>query len=235
MEPLYQTTVVCANCQEPFQTSRVRPSFKKPERTDSDFCTHFKAGNENPEFYVVRVCPGCGFASTESFAKEINDKQRAAFRARIGATWEHQDYGGPRSLKDAMTVYKLALLTAQAIGERPLVIASILHHIAWLYRYQGNWEGEERFLRFALEQYVSTYETEGLDSNGAKLMYLIGDLHRRLKEYADAVKWYGRVINDKRIVDAAMIRACREGWAATREEMTAAQLELPEELQSAKR
>jgi uncharacterized protein (DUF2225 family) len=233
MEPLYQITVECVQCRWEFQTSRVRPSFKKAARTDTDFCTYYKEGNENPEYYVVRVCPSCGFASTDSFVQTISDRQRTAFQSKIGATWSGKDYGGKRTLTDAMYVYKLALISAQTVGERPRVLAGILHHIAWLYRYQGDREGENRFLRYALEAYVQVYETEGMDMNGARLMFLIGELHRRLKDYQDAVKWFGRVINDKRIMDAGMIRACREGWATTREDMLAEKLELPEEMQSA--
>ncbi|GJM81038.1 hypothetical protein HMSSN139_35340 [Paenibacillus sp. HMSSN-139] len=61
-------------------------------------------------------------------------------------------------------------------------------------------------------------------------MYLIGELYRRVGKYNDAVKWFGRVINDKRIVDAAMIRASREQWALLREEMLSGGHELPEEM-----
>ena len=229
MEPLYRTAVVCLHCKAEFQTSRVRPSFKKPIKTDSDFCTYYRENSENPEFYVVRVCPYCGFASTDSFGQTLNEKQRQAFQEKVASTWSMKDYGGKRTLADAMYVYKLALLTAQIIGERPRVLAGILHHIAWLYRYEGNEEGERRFLQYALTEYVRVYETEGAEMNGARLMFMIGELHRRLKQYSDAVKWFSRVINDKRIMDAGMIRACRDGWAAVREEMAMAKLDIPEE------
>lgn len=230
MEPLYQIAVVCLHCRREFQTSRVRPSFKKAIKTDTDFCTYYKEGNENPEFYVVRVCPTCGFASTDSFATSMNERQRAAFGEKVSATWTMKDFGGKRTPAEAMFVYKLALLSAQIIGERPRVVAGILHHIAWLYRYQGDEESEQRFLRYALEEYIRVYETEGVEMNSARLMFLIGELHRRLKDYQDAVKWFSRVINDKRIMDAGMIRACREGWATVRDDMMAAKMELPEEM-----
>ncbi|MNR68824.1 hypothetical protein D3C85_1936290 [compost metagenome] len=56
-----------------------------------------------------------------------------------------------------------------------------------------------------------------------------------MKNYKDAVKWFGRVINDKKIMDAGMIRASREQWIATREDMLAQQMELPEEMLNEKK
>ena len=64
-------------------------------------------------------------------------------------------------------------------------------------------------------------------------MYLIGELNRRLGNYNDAVRWFARVINDKSIEDAGMIRASREMWQAIREEMTGKGEELPEEMKEA--
>jgi uncharacterized protein (DUF2225 family) len=232
VEPLYTITVNCPCCENKFTTSRVRPSFKKAYRTDTDFCQYYR--ENNPDYYVVRVCPYCGYASTENFAPQIGGKQKAAFKAKVTDYWTMYDYGGERTWEDALATYKLALLTAQIVGEKDRVIAGLLHHIAWLYRYKKDWVNEERFLQYARDAYISVYETEGVDLNNARLMFLIGELHRRLKQYNDAVKWFGRVINDKSIMDAGMIRACREAWATTREDMIAAQMELPEEMQQAK-
>lgn len=129
-----------------------------------------------------------------------------------------------------METYKLALICAQTIGETDRIIASLLHHIAWLYRYKYNVEQEKRFLEYSLEAYIRVYEKEGVGGSDARLMYLIGELNRRIGKYNDAVKWFGRVINDKRIMDAAMIRASREQWALLREEMMNGGHELPEEM-----
>jgi hypothetical protein len=63
-------------------------------------------------------------------------------------------------------------------------------------------------------------------------MFLIGDLNKRLGEYNEAVRWFGRVIHDKKILDTAMIRASREAWQNIREVITGQGLELPEEIQN---
>lgn len=228
MDPLYTIQVACACCEADFKTSRVRPSFKRAIRNDTDFCAYFKT--VNPDFYVVRVCPFCGFASTENFTEKLNAKQKKAYYEKIGDHWSMKDYGLERSEKEAMECYKLALLTAQTIGEKDRVIAGLLHHIAWIYRYQENKEQERRFLAFAKDAYIRVFETERDSLRNARLMYLIGELHRRLGEFHEAVRWFGRVINDKKIEDAGMIRASREMWQMIREEMTNGGQPLPEEM-----
>ncbi|MFC5447664.1 DUF2225 domain-containing protein [Paenibacillus aestuarii] len=232
LEPLYDITVRCSFCTLTFQTKKVRPSFKKASKTDTDFCQHYK--QLNPEYYVVRICPSCGFAHTENFSDQWKPLQREQFQMKVAQNWVRRDYGGERTWEDALYAYKLALLSAQIKEEKSRVVAGLLHHIAWLYREREQWEQEKRFLGFALEAYISVFETEGMDLNQARLMYLMGELNRMLGQYQDAVKWFSRVINDKRIMDAGMIRACREQWIVTREDMIAARLELPEEMKQAK-
>ncbi|QGQ94783.1 DUF2225 domain-containing protein [Paenibacillus psychroresistens] len=227
VEPLFSVKVKCVYCEIEFNTSRVRPSFKKTTKTDTDFGIHYK--DVNPEYYVVRVCPFCGLATTENFVESITRAQRSAFEDKVKVNWSMKDYSGERSWDEAMQCYKLALVCAQIKGEKDRIIAGILHHIAWLYREKENAEQEIRFLRFALNAYIEVYETEGVSLNNAKLMFLIGELHRRLGEFNEAVKWFARVVNDKRIMDAAMIKASRDQWATTREDMIAAKMEMPED------
>lgn len=230
IDPLFQAKVLCVCCENTFLSSRVRPSFKKAIRTDSDFCSHYK-DEVNPDFYVVRVCPYCGFASTENALQELTPRQKEMYMNRIGKSWVHRDYGGKRTWEQALDCYKLALLCAQTVGDKDRVIAGLLHHIAWMYRLRDNKEQEMRFLRYALEAYIRVYELEGVNINNARLMYLIGELHRRLDEPYEAVKWFARVVNDKRIMDAGMIKASREAWQSLREEMIEKKMDLPDEVE----
>jgi uncharacterized protein (DUF2225 family) len=159
----------------------------------------------------------------------MNKDQKSAFEEKVKDNWSMRDYSGARTWDEAMQTYKLALVCAQMKDEKDRIIAGILHHIAWLYREKEDTEQEMRFLRFALNAYIGVYETEGVSINNAKLMYLIGELYRRLGEFNEAVKWFARVVNDKRIMDASMIKASRDQWTTTREDMIAAKMELPEE------
>ncbi|NBD27673.1 DUF2225 domain-containing protein [Paenibacillus glycinis] len=219
MEPLYTTKKTCICCETSYQTSRVRPSFKKADSRDTDFRACYK-GEINPDYYVACVCPECGFTSTENGISSMTDAQRQKYYGEIGARWTHRDYGGSRTRAQALVCFKLALVCAGLVGEKERVVAGILHHIAWLYRTEGGAEQEQRFLRYALDAYVAVFETEGVSLNNAKLMYLIGELHRRIGDPRTAVRWFSRVVNDKKITDAAMIRASREQWQQIREEQT---------------
>ncbi len=228
LEPLFLVNINCINCENSFKSSRVRPSFKKSYAKDTDFYSHYK--EINPDYYVVRVCPFCGFATTEHTENKLSKDQKTVFKEKIGSQWKMRDYSGERTWDDAMQTMKLALLCCQIKEEKPRIIAGLLHHISWLHRAKDDQANEMRFMKFALDAYIQVFETEQLDLNNARLMYLIGELHRRLGNYNDAVRWFSRVIQDKRIMDASMIKACREQWAATREDMIAAKLELPEEM-----
>jgi uncharacterized protein len=233
VEPLFKVKVTCICCEAEFETSRVRPSFKKASGTETDFNVRYKL--TNPDYYVVRVCPLCGFSTTENFTDKLDPGQKGEFELRVRTNWIQKDYSGERTWEEALQTYKLALLCAQIKGEKDRVVSGILHHIAWLYREKGDVEQERRFLKFALDSYVRVYENESAaEVNNARLMYLMGELHRRLGDYYDAVRWFSRVINDKKIMDSAMIRASREQWAETRENMLAARLELPDEMKNSK-
>jgi uncharacterized protein (DUF2225 family) len=201
-------------------------------RTDADFCAYYK--DENPDYYVVRVCPKCGFSSTENSALKLTDDQKKVFQTKINIRWKERDFGGHREWEIALETYKLALLCAQTIGDSERIIASLLQHIAWLYRYKEDYDQEQRFLKFCLDSYIHVYENEGVGANNARLLFLIGELHRRVGNFNDAVQWFSRVINDKKIMDAAMIRASREQWAVLREQMIAKKMELPDQMNASK-
>lgn len=77
-----------------------------------------------------------------------------------------------------------------------------------------------------MDEYVKVYEIDGIAGNDARLMYLIGELNRRIGEYSVAVMWFSCLINDQKIMDAAMIRAAREQWVILREQMRAEALDV---------
>lgn len=221
LEPLYESTTICPCCAQTFPITRVRPSFKNPSSSDTDFCGYYTKG-VNPDFYVIRVCHHCGFSFSEnSFEKELTAEQRQRYFDEIGRHWNGQSFLGVRNEEMALTTYKRALMIAQLLSVPDAVIAGFLHHIAWIYRYLKNEKEEQRFLTYALERYVVVYEREVGSDKNARLLYIIGELNKRIGNYNDAVKWFSRVVNDKSIIDAGMIRASREQWGEISEILAA--------------
>ena len=229
VKPLYTLTAECPACSQSFSTSRIRPRYKKAVKLDSDFCPYFADPDLNPDYYVVQVCEHCGCGTTERAQKRWSDHQRAEFNKRVASQWKFRSYGGQRSWQDALETYQLALLTAQTIRDSQRVIAGLLHHIVWLYRYEGHHELEQRYMRYALNAYQEVYERES-DDNDARLIFIMAELHRRLGEYLEAAVYYARIIKDKRIADSAIIAAAREQWTIMRKEMKEQQMETPDEL-----
>lgn len=215
MNPLYTVQVNCVCCLVIYKTSKVRVSFKRSTGQDTDFCTRYR-GDLNPNFYVVHVCPNCGYANTENGMSELTDDIRAKYYKQLGAQWVPYDYGGARSIEDARATFKLALICSQLSEASERHLAGLLHHIAWLYRLEGNTEQENRFLKFALDAYIKVYEKNKENINDAKLMYMIGELHLRLSNVHEAVRWFNYVIGDKNLTDPLIIRLCREQWQHAR-------------------
>ena len=214
IEPLYKKTIVCDQCKSQFTTSKIRSSTVRVDYTDSDFCAHYR--ENNPNFYEVRVCPNCGSASTEKFMVPFNQVSRSIFMDKIGNHWRTKDFGGERTKEEAMQAYKLALLGAQIRGERDVIIAQLCHHIAWLYRYDEKQDDEKRFLGLALKSYMQSYVNEKADIHLSKLIYVIGELHARTGDVAEAIRWFGKIINEKSNVDPAMSQKARERWSDLR-------------------
>lgn len=221
MDPLYLSTAECRCCAATFKITRVRPSFKNPSKMDTDFCGYYKNG-VNPDYYVIRVCPQCGYAFSENGKKQLTEEQKQLYFSEIGKHWNEQFFHGERTVQQALVTYKRALMIAQLIKEDPRLIAGFLHHIAWLYREIKDVENEQRFLQHALDQYVIVYELETNSDKNAKLLYMIGELNNRIGNYNEAVKWFSRVVNDQSIVDAGMIRESRERWKEIAEKLAEA-------------
>ena len=60
MEPLYLTTITCICCETSYQDVARQTKLQESCFRDSDFCAYYK-DDINPDYYVVRVCPKCGY------------------------------------------------------------------------------------------------------------------------------------------------------------------------------
>lgn len=211
---LYQKEVSCAVCDTEFKTSKVRVSKCRVEKRDEDFCTYYEG--ENPIFYDVWVCPLCGYSAVENSFHELNEWQKDRVKKYISAKWGKKSYGNERGIKEALECYKLALYCGQVIDIKDSIMASVCLRLSWLYRMQGDTAAERGFLEHSIGFYTEAYKKEPFPigkMNEPTLMYLIGELYRRIDKYSEAVKWFNRVVKHPlRHEKPAIEKMARDQW-----------------------
>ena len=197
IEPLYDKKISCPFCQKAFKTKKVRSRFIKPLRVDRDFCPIFSEGDHSPLYYYVVICPECGFAFTEDFTSYFSQASRDKVDKEItGRMDKNIDYCGERDFDTAIRTYKLAIYSAQLVKEKHIVFAHLCLRLAWTYRGKGERDEEERFLKLALSEYEKVFANSDFDPEKIpemQVLYMIGELNRRLGNYSEAVKYFATV------------------------------------------
>lgn len=221
---LYEKTCLCLHCQTAFSTKRVRSGTLSMERRDSDFCTWFKEQALNPILYAVSVCPACGFAFTDVFTKKLTPWQTKAVAEQIVAKWTPKDFGSTRQMTEAIASYKLAIYAAELTDQPHSVKAGLYMRLAWLYRFQGNQQEEIRFIGLAVKEYEqsyihSDYAQGDKEMSEVRLLYLIGELYRRLEAYDLAIRYFGKALEFRnRTIENGILRMAQDQWQLAREQ-----------------
>lgn len=217
---LYQTKMKCSVCGMEFRTTRVKTSRSIVESRDADFCLHYKF--ENPMLYEAVVCPMCGYSSIYNSFGSIDEEDVKRVFEGVGRKWKQRDLGGKRTLDDALDAYKLVLLCSQLKRDKkPGTFAQICLRLAWINRLKGDGTEEERFLKYALGHYREAYQHErSMDkSDEITVIYLIGELSRRLGHYKEAIKWFSQVVShEARHKKPIIEKMAREQWSAARQQ-----------------
>ncbi len=206
MDDLLTKNLTCKLCGHEVETLMARKSKQATVKTDSDFCVHYE--NEVPFYYNVFICPKCGYGFLENFkdpAKKMKEKIEPL----------PEDLTGKRDNQLAEKAYLRTLECARMQRESDPVMASLYLQLAWIYRYRGDEENEKTMLNEALGYYIDVYEKSD-QGDVSKVLYLIGELNRRLGNNKDAVFWFSRLVNDQNCSQAMRHRA-RQAWQSLRE------------------
>ncbi|MBO8158361.1 DUF2225 domain-containing protein [Thermosyntropha sp.] len=221
--PFFMREYTCPLCKTNFSTLAVRSSAIYVERKESDFHTIYRG--LNPLYYSIIVCPSCEYAaSSSSFAVELSPKiaEQIALALSQLKSENSPSMCGERDAKTALYTFQLAIRTAQLKKAPPGEIAGLLLASAWIAREIGNHDLEYKFLKEALNKYMQAFTTGNKVGNldEVQLIYLIGELNRRLGNYREAVNWFNKVITHKNIKNSPNIeKMAREQWSLAREEM----------------
>ena len=216
---LYDKKVTCPICTIKFITKKVRSSKLKLIKRDEDFLSHYEG--ENPLKYSIFVCPNCGYAAPENRFDKVGRREKEIVYKEITSKWNKRDYGGVRTIDEAIESYKLAIYIGQLLGYKKIELGSLCLNLAWLYRIKGNGDEELRFLKITKDLYEAGYYNESLmDTNmdELRLGYLIGEISRRIGEREESLKWFNSVLSNPGINSNPMLEnMAREQWRTARE------------------
>ncbi|WLR50448.1 DUF2225 domain-containing protein [Bacillus tianshenii] len=222
LHPLYDKHETCLMCKNEFVSKKVRTRFLRIEDVESDFCPIYKDEAVSPLLYFNKVCPECGFTFNEQFSPYFPPNTEEEIKHNISEKWVPHDFSGERTYHQAIQTYKLAIYSGQLKNERAIVMAGLELRIAWLYRKMGNETKENRFLKFALSTLDEAYTESNYtntDMNDVRVLYLIGELHRRFNDPQKAVYYYSKVVERQgQTLEHKVIERAREQWHIAREE-----------------
>lgn len=220
--PFYDKKNKCLNCDHQFTTTKIRSRFVRIAAPETDFKPVYANNKVNPTYYNVSVCPICGFAFTEDFSPYFVPGAKELIQQTITSKWSGRSFGSIRDVDEAIETYKLAYLSATLKKEKSISLAGLTLRIAWLNRDKGNVEEEIRFLTIARNLYAKSYsegDYVGTQMSETRVLYLIAELSRRIRDDDEAIRGFSRVIEQQRTsLEPQIVDMAKERWREMRED-----------------
>ncbi|HYE83455.1 MAG TPA: DUF2225 domain-containing protein [Clostridia bacterium] len=218
-DSLYSKKVTCPICGKQFSSMKAKLNACKVEKKDEDFCTHYV--DLNPMYYEIFVCPFCAYSATENSFGELNEKEIKLLKEAFSGRTVGRSFCIERGLNDAIAACKLAIHTAELRNAKASVLAGLCLKLAWFYRFAGD-KQEEKFLEYALKNYLEAFNVEECpigNLNEISMMYLLGELSRRLGKLNEAIVWFGKAVaSPERGQNPRIEKLAREQWALAKEQ-----------------
>jgi len=220
---LFEQKITCPVCENGFTITRVRSSACFVLRRESDFRVKYR--DLDPLLYSIWVCPNCQYANMENeFVKGLSENDKKKLKTELPPLKSSEpDLWHERTPETALRAVHLALRSAIIRQAPAIVMAGLFLRGSWIFREIGNTEMEKEFLGKAKRLYEYSFEKESnryLEQMGqARVMYLIGELNRKLGNFDDAVRWFSRILSNRNmVVEPDLQRLIRDQWEVAREE-----------------
>ncbi|MGE5417259.1 MAG: DUF2225 domain-containing protein [Acidobacteriota bacterium] len=220
--PFFEKDYSCPVCRMGFKSLSVRSSASYVSKQDSDF--HVVYSGASPLHYTVVVCPICNYSASAATFNDPLPTNVSEFIAKSLSAQRFQplQLNKERTAEDALTCFQMAVQVAQLKQAKPGQVCGLLHATAWVCRELNLEEAETLYLQEALTAYMNAYENESSPPGNLdqlSFMYLIGELHRRLRKFDESVYWYNKVITDKDIKkNVRLDKLTREQWQLARQQ-----------------
>ena len=195
---IYNKEVTCPVCGNVFKATAVKSSAYRMIKKDSDFFIRYSL--INPYFYDVWVCNSCGYSAMKSDFDTLRSVEIEQVQKLITPKWHGRIYPEVYDVHIAIERYKLSLLNYVIINSKSSKKALTCMKLAWMHRLLETKEAEEMeqtYLKQALEGFSDAYYSEAFPIYGMdkfSVMYLIGELNRRIGNSENALVWFSNVI-----------------------------------------
>lgn len=192
--PFYAKQFTCVFCGARFQSLVIKSKHIQLEKTDTDFCPHYRSWN--PLLYEVAVCPQCGYAFTPDMPSKLSDRARSKLAALLSQLKMPLRFDGERNLDLAVQSYGLAFACLEAIGGKKSQMAKLYLKVSWLYRTAGIEVEEREYCEKAVFCLMESYRTEQSNDPAFELnlLYLLADLNHRLGRTDVAMRWLSTLL-----------------------------------------
>ena len=218
-DSLYSKKVTCPICGKQFSSMKAKVHSCKVEKRDEDFCTHYV--DLNPLYYDIFVCPFCAYSAAETSFGQINEVEVNILKNAFSGRMVGRSFCTQRSLEDAIAACKLAIYTAELRKAKASVLAGLCLKLAWYYRFAED-KQEEVFLKYALQNYLEAFDKEELpigNLNEISMLYLLGELSRRIGKHNDAIVWFGKAVaSPERGENPKIEKLAREQWVLAKDQ-----------------
>ncbi len=213
-DALYDKHIKCPVCSLEFTSKRVKKNSLKVVGRDTDLMTQYDG--ENPLFYLVFVCPKCGYANSEAAFEQLSYNKKKIFQDELQPIWVEKDYTQERTVMDGIDSFKLLLYCEELTKSKLFEKAGTCLKLAWLYRIAKDTEKEKEMIQMSLEMYKTSYSSEDYTNtaiNDITVAYLIAELSYRMGDIDTAVKWMSSLMVNKNLRDQPQIQQlAREQW-----------------------
>lgn len=219
----YKAKMTCPVCTNKFESMRVRSSSIRIQSIDDDFCQHYRSAN--PLYYEMMVCPRCGFAfNLDSSKTVLSAAERERVKLLLQPVWQDRakDYGGLRTCEEAMEAFQLALYALEAGLMNSFKTGMLYLKTAWLYRYEGKGEEEQKYIEKALSHFAGAYETENFSDQKSelKMVYLLGALNLRVGRIRESARWLDLVLrHPAKSMMPMLVEQTKDLWADVRQKL----------------
>lgn len=198
MTTLRQIGLCCPSCGNQFRSQAVvSTNAFGGKRTDF----HERAAGTQPLAYLVHMCDRCGYSGTERDFTEQTELSPLVREHVWNELTRHVAHSAPAATGSEK--YEAAAKVAEWQGMDPRYVADLLLRAAWCCVDEGDVEAERYFRRhaaWAFEKGLEFYDGVPREER-AVLVYLVGELWRRVGDLVQANAWFDLVPEE--VVDPA--------------------------------